>query len=368
MGINKKLRLSGGFNWPLVGAMLALCAMGVAFVYSAAYRGEDMPTAHFWRMQLVWMAIGLCVFLVAALIDYHTICRWVMAWYPLAIVLLVLVLAVGGRVYGAKRWLGVGGFGIQPSEFAKIAVIIAVAYYLCDKTVELRRWKPVWVVLVLAGVPILLVLMQPDLGSAMVLVPISVAMLFVAGVRLRYFVILAVAAMALSPFAWMNLKEYQKDRILVFLNPSKDPLYAGWNLNQSLIAVGSGGVTGKGYLRGTQNLLGYLPRTVAPNDFIFSVIAEEKGFLGSVAVLGLYAVALFSGIRIASEARDRLGLLLATGLVTMLFSHIFINIGMTVGLLPITGLPLPLLSYGGSFVLATMLAMGLLQNIWIHRR
>jgi rod shape determining protein RodA len=164
------------------------------------------------------------------------------------------------------------------------------------------------------------------------------------------------------------MKDYQRDRLTVFLHPNKDPLGVGWNLNQSLISVGSGGWSGKGYLQGTQNLLGYLPSTVAPNDFLFSVIAEEKGFTGSLGVVGLYAVILFSGLRIAANARDRLGMLLATGVVVMLFFHIFINVGMTIGLMPVTGLPLPLLSYGGSFVLASMTALGLLQNVWIHRR
>ena len=192
--------------------------------------------------------------------------------------------------------------------------------------------------------------------------------MFVSGVRVKHLMLVIVLGLALAPVAWMKLKDYQKARLTVFLDPSKDPLGAGWNLNQSLIAVGSGGLRGKGYLQGTQNLLGYLPRTVAPNDFLFSVIAEEEGFVGSACVVGLYAAVLASGLRIAARARDRLGMLLATGVVVMLFFHIFINVGMTIGLVPITGLPLPLLSYGGSFVLASMTALGLLQNVWIHRR
>jgi rod shape determining protein RodA len=193
-------------------------------------------------------------------------------------------------------------------------------------------------------------------------------LLFVAGVRVKHLVIVALLGLLAMPVVWMRLRSYQKARLTVFLDPGRDPLGAGWNLNQSLIAVGSGGATGKGYLQGTQNLLGYLPRTVAPNDFLFSVIAEEKGFVGSVGVVGLFAVILFCGLRIAAHARDRLGTLLATGIVVLLFFHVFINIGMTIGLMPVKGLPLPLLSYGGSFVLATMAALGLLQNIWIHRR
>jgi rod shape determining protein RodA len=213
-----------------------------------------------------------------------------------------------------------------------------------------------------------LILAQPDFGSAMVLAPICFALLFVAGARLKHLALVIALGLVLAPAAWSQLKPYQKDRLTVFLHPSRDPLGAGWNLNQSLIAVGSGGWSGKGFLQGTQNQLGYMPRTVTPNDFLFSVIAEEKGFVGSLIVVGCYAVVLFSGLRVAANARDRLGTMLATGVVAMLFFHVFINVGMTVGLMPITGLPLPLLSYGGSFVLATMGALGLLQNIWIHRR
>jgi rod shape determining protein RodA len=190
----------------------------------------------------------------------------------------------------------------------------------------------------------------------------------VAGVKVKHLIVVALLGLALLPVVWSQLKPYQKARLTNFLHPERDPINTGWNLNQSLIAVGTGGWTGKGYLQGTQNQLGYMPRPVTPSDFLFTVIAEEKGFVGSLCVVGLYGVILFSGLRIAAEARDRLGMLLATGVVAMLFCHVFINVGMTIGLMPITGLPLPLLSYGGSFVLASMTALGLLQNIWIHRR
>ncbi len=281
----------------------------------------------------------------------------------------MLVLAVGKTVHGSRSWLGLGGLGIQPAEFVKLTVIVAVAYYLFHRSSEMRRrWGTVMTALALTGVPVLLILAQPDLGSAMVLIPICLTLALIAGVRVKHLALLILAGVLVAPLAWTQLKSYQKDRLLVFLDPDRDPTGAGWNLNQSLIAVGSGGLTGKGYLQGTQNLLGYLPRTVASNDFLFSVIAEEKGFIGSVAVVGIYAVILFRGLRIAGQARDRLGLLVATGVVAMLFCHVFINIGMTIGLMPITGLPLPLLSYGGSFVLASMTALGLLQNVWIHRR
>ncbi|HUK82482.1 MAG TPA: rod shape-determining protein RodA [Verrucomicrobiae bacterium] len=356
-------------DWLLFGAMVALAAGSVAFVYSASYHGPGQPVPNYYKLQMVWFAAGLALYAAATLIDYRVICQWAAVWYAMALGLLVVVLLVGNRVHGSKSWLGFAGLGIQPAEFAKLAVIVAIAYYLFHRTPEMRRrWPTVWGSLALVSAPVVLILAQPDLGSAIVLIPICFGLMFVSGVRGRHLVIVIVLGLAVMPSAWFKLKEYQKSRLTVFLDPNKDPLGAGWNLNQSLIAVGSGGLTGKGYLQGTQNLLGYLPRTVTPNDFLFSVIAEEKGFVGSACVVGLYAVLLFSGLRIAAHARDRLGMLLATGVVAMLFFHVFINVGMTIGLMPITGLPLPLLSYGGSFVLASMTALGLLQNVWIHRR
>jgi rod shape determining protein RodA len=369
MRIERELALLKRMDWLLVAAMMVLAAGSVLFVYSASYRGPGQPMPDYYRMQMVWFGVGLVLYAVAALVDYRLICQWAGLWYVLGVGMLVLVLVVGTKVHGARSWFGWGGLGIQPAEFAKLAVIVAVSYYLFHRTPEARRrWRTVWAALVLVAVPAGLILLQPDLGSAMVLLPIGFGIMFVAGVRLKHLVVVLALGLALAPVAWTQLKDYQKARLMVFLDPARDPLGAGWNLNQSLIAVGSGGWTGKGYLQGTQNLLGYLPRTVAPNDFLFSVIAEETGFAGGACVLGLYAVVLFCGLRIAARARDRLGMLLATGVVVMLFFHIFINVGMTIGLMPVTGLPLPLLSYGGSFVLASMTALGLLQNVWIHRR
>jgi rod shape determining protein RodA len=369
MPIREQIKLLRRMDPWVTGAMIAMAAISILFIYSATYRGEGKPMPDFYRQQVVWFAIGLGLYLVAAMVDYRLICQWATLWYVLAVALLLMVLMVGVRVNGSKSWLGWGRFGIQPVEFAKLALIVAVSYFLFHRSAEARQqWGTVGGTLVLLAMPAALILMQPDLGSTLVLGPICVGLMFVSGVRVRHLVTLALAGMLLLPLAWSQLKPYQRSRLTVFVNPDRDPLGAGWNLNQSMIAVGSGGFSGKGYLQGTQNLLGYLPRSVAPNDFLFSVIGEEKGFLGTVTVLGLYAVLLFAGLRIAAHARDRLGMLLATGVVAMLFFHVFINVGMTIGLMPITGLPLPLLSYGGSFVLASMTALGLLQNVWIHRR
>ncbi len=366
---NRSLPLFKRMDWLLFTAMVMLAIGSVCFIFSASYRGPGQPMPEFHRQQIVWFAAGLAFYIAVMAVDYRLICQWATVWYVLAILSLVLVLVIGVKVYGARRWLGWGRLGIQPAEVAKLAVIVALAYYLFHRTLEQRRgWSTVVGAIALIGMPLLLILVEPDLGSAMTLIPIVFGMLFVAGARGKHLVLAALLGLCLTPVAWWHMKKYQRERLTVFLNPNRDPLGAGWNLNQSLIAVGSGGVTGKGFLQGTVNSLGYLPRTVAPNDFLFSVIAEEKGFVGTACVVGLYAVLLGRGLRIAANARDRLGMLLATGIVVMLLFHVFVNIGMTIGLMPVTGVPLPLLSYGGSFVLVSMTALGLLQNIWIHRR
>src|SRR5579862_5486502 len=222
-------------------------------------------------MQIVWFGVGLLLYLAISLIDYRLICQWASVWYVFSIGLLIIVLVAGVKIYGARRWLGVSGLGIQPAEIAKLTTLVAISYYLFHRSVETRRqWETIWSALIVTCVPVVLIMLEPDLGSAMVLLPICFGLLFVAGVRIKHLVLVIMLGLALAPFAWHHLKEYQRDRLTVFLHPDKDPLSVGWNLNQSLISVGSGGFAGKGYLQGTQNLLGYLPSTVAPNDFLFS--------------------------------------------------------------------------------------------------
>jgi rod shape determining protein RodA len=330
--------------------------------------------------------------------SYRWLSRWAMPVYWLAILLLVAVLIPGigsTQGWGARRWLLLGPFQFQPSEFAKLATILALASYLGRPVDELKRVGLFLRSLGLCALPFGLVLREPDLGSALMFLPVGLVMMFVAGVPTRFLVRtvgVAAAAVALlladilwAPNDWqvVKLEPYQKRRLMVYFGRSFVPAQAteaeraqalrayrdaSHNVDQALISVGSGGLTGKGWRRGTQNALGYLPRAVAHNDFIFSVIAEESGFLGSVAVLGLYAVILFSGIRIAGQARDRLGLLLAAGVVALFFGHVFVNIGMNIRLMPVTGIPLPLLSYGGTSVVCSLVALGLLQNLQLHRQ
>jgi rod shape determining protein RodA len=311
-----------------------------------------------------------------------------------AVLLLVLVLFFGTVRFGARRWFDLGFFSLQPSEFAKVAFILAQAHFLSRPVEELRVMVTFWKALGLMLLPFVLILKEPDLGSALVLVPTGLAMLYVAGTPRQYllrllggvclFGALFVVDVLLMPPNWqVKLEDYQRRRLMVYFSKDYAPAHApkaererlrkqqfddSHNVRQALISVGSGGLTGKGWRQGTQNALGYLPRAVAHNDFIFSVIAEEKGFVGSVIVLTLYGAVLFSGIRIAGQARDRLGKTLAVGVVTLLSSHVFINIGMNIRIMPVTGVPLPLLSYGGSSVLGSLIAMGMLQNIYIYRK
>jgi len=385
-GMVKRLR---GMNWWLTLSVAGLLAVGVLFIYSACHtRLDQAATLH--KRQMVWALWGWLGYFGAALLDYRRVRDLAASFYVLSVGLLVAVLLVGTRIYGAQRWLMLFGVGIQPSEIAKLSFILASACLLVPAAGRFGR-PPAWGWnLALAAVPMVLIMRQPDLGTALAFVPMALAMLFAGGVPLRPLVTLTllgligagliVAAVVLPHrlglpperqeqiFRVVGLSAYQRERIETFLQPGKDPLGAGWNQRQSELAVGSGGLTGKGYRRGTQNVLGYLPKTVAPTDFIFSVIAEETGFMGAATVLALYAVLVFGGLYAAVVAPDRLGRVLCVGVVALLFTHVFVNIAMTVGLLPIVGLPLPLLSYGGTFMVCTMVGLGLVQSVYMRRR
>ena len=382
-------------------ALVGLMVLGTLFIYSATMTGVVSAAAwynHIWVRQIVWYSLGLGAAATICLVDYHTVARWAMIAYWSTILLLVLVLFLGTVRYNARRWFDLGFFSLQPSEFAKLAFILAEGHFLSRPMDELSQPLNFWKAIGLMLLPFVLIMREPDLGSALVLVPTGLAMMFVAGTPRRYLVRLMgvvglLAALFLvdvlfAPPGWwqISLQPYQKNRLLVyfgrdytsFASPTATKaelqglklkqLDDSLNVRQALISVGSGGLTGKGWGQGTQKALGFLPNSVAHNDFIFSVIAEEKGFVGSVTVLTLYAVVLFTGLRMAGQARDRLGKVLAVGVVTLLFSHVFINIGMNIRLMPVTGVPLPLLSYGGSSVLGSLIAMGLLQNVHLNRK
>ena len=373
------------FDWLLFVALAGLMIVGALFIYSATMVNAATASAPFYaqrwfRQVVLWYGGGLVCAGLVSTVSYHRITRFALVFYWANIVFLigVLIPGIGSMRYGARRWIDLGFFQFQPSEFAKLALILALAHYLSRPKDELRDVRVFLNALAMIVLPFVLVLKEPDLGSALLLLPVGLVMMFVAGVPgrfLSYLVGGAVLVVSLllvdvlfAPPEWqIKLEDYQRRRLLVFFGRETRG-GDSYNVRQALISVGSGGLTGKGWMQGTQNALGYLPRAVAHNDFIFSVIAEESGFVGSVIVITLYTVVLFVGIRIASEARDRLGKLLATGVVTLLFCHVFINIGMNIRLMPVTGVPLPLLSYGGSSVLCSLIAAGLLQNVHIHRR
>ncbi len=395
-------RREASILWPLWLSVLGLMIVGAAFIYSATANTDAANQLPWYRYRVFTQAaaygIGLAAAFALSLLDYGRIARWSLVAYWGAVILLVLVLVPGigsDNGWGAMRWIDLGPFQFQPAEFAKLAFLFSLANYLSRPTGELSSPFVVGKGLAMALLPFTLIAAQPDLGSAAVFMPIAFVQLLVAGAPRRFLVrfcagVGLVAALLLAdallvPEGWhfVPLKNYQRARIQVYfgVNPiPKDATPAqraaarnelkrkSYNIEQALISVGSGGLTGKGWREGRQSALGYLPRTVAHNDFIFSVIAEEKGFLGSVTVLGLYAVLLFTGIRVAGEARDRLGRLLAVGVVTLLFTHVFVNIGMNIHLLPVKGIPLPLLSAGGTSVISSLVAIGILQNIHLYRR
>jgi rod shape determining protein RodA len=350
-----------------------LLVTGLFFIYSASWRGEETGIVGAWFPRQIWWAgIGTAAALALTAVDYRFWIRQAWWLYLAAAALLVVVLVAGTKVYGAARWLNIFGVLVQPSEFAKLALVIVLARVLGGGAIQPRSLALIVAALVIAAVPFALIAAEPDLGTAAVLAPTVAAMLVAAGAPFRWLAALGLLgaggiAAALSPLGRFLLDDYQRERILTFLDPSRDPLGSGWNAIQSAIAVGSGGLTGKGFLNGTQNVLGFLPRTVAPSDFIFPVIAEEKGFVGASLLLLAFAVLITCYIRTAWTAKDPAGSLLATGIAGLFFSHVFINIGMTIGLLPITGLPLPLVSSGGSFMVSTLAGFGLVQSVHVRR-
>ncbi len=355
-----------------------------------------------WRKQLIFLCLGTVIYLAVSLIDYRfwlSVAHWL---YAASLIPLVAVLFINNGQnlkWGAHRWIDLGFFSYQPSETAKIGVLLITATILIHAKIGTvsQSLGTLGKLALAVGAPMLLILKQPDLKSAIVLPPMVFSMLYVSKLSMRFFAgalgafVLVLALVAADTVHYKNFieshelnykhedpnvsgsflpfRDYQRNRIVGFVWPEMiDPNGVGWNRRQSLISVGSGGLSGKGWTEGTQAQLGYLPSKVAHNDFIFAVIAEEKGFLGSLTVLGLFGLVLFNGIRIAGSARDRFGTLLAIGVTVLFAVHVFVNIAMTIGLVPITGIPLPFISYGGSFVLSCCLLQGLVQSVWRFRK
>ncbi|MGH6946361.1 MAG: rod shape-determining protein RodA [Kiloniellales bacterium] len=349
-------------NWGLILLICAIAGYGAAMLYSAAGGNFD-PWAD---RHLARFGIALVGLVMIALIDIRFWFRWSYLIYFAVFALLVLVELMGTTGMGATRWLDLHVVQLQPSEMMKVALVLALARYFHGLSPEevARPLSLVWPML-LVFAPVALVLKQPDLGTAMMLVAVSGAVFFAAGVRVWKFVAVLCAGLAAIPVAWGLLHDYQRDRVLTFLDPESDPLGAGYHILQSKIALGSGGLFGRGYLQGTQSHLNFLPEK--HTDFIFTMLAEELGMVGGLLLLGLFALVFVYGLAIALRARNQFGRVLALGLTFNLFCYVFINTGMVMGLLPVVGIPLPLISYGGTAMLTVMAAFGLTICVYVHR-
>lgn len=350
----------------LIFVILALNLIGLINLFSATHGGPGDMTRLFYQ-QIVWLLVGWSIFLIVTFIDYRFFIRISPLIFGLNIIALFLVEIFGKYYYGAQRWLDIGFFHYQPSETMKLALILILANVLSRRSVDNGLGlKELIAPIAIMGIPFILTAKQPDLGTAMMLAMITTALLFFIKLRTYVIVTAVLCVMTIIPVAWnFLLKDYQKNRVLTFLDPGRDPRGTGYNSIQSRIAVGSGKWLGKGFRKGTQAQLEFLPER--HTDFIFSVLSEEHGFVGSVTTVGLFAVLLIIGVRIASQARDKMGALLTVGVLSMIFIHMFINIGMVTGLLPIVGIPLPLISYGGSSLLTNMLALGLVSSVSMRR-
>jgi len=352
----------GQINWGLVFVITLIAAIGCAMLYSAA-EGSIDPWA---SRQAVRFGAGLAVMFAVALIDVRIWFRYAYVIYFGALTLLGAVEFVGTAGMGAQRWIDLGVIQLQPSEVMKVALVLALARYFHGQgEEELVRPSALLVPVALVMAPAALVLKQPDLGTAMMLVMGAGAVFFAAGVRLWMFAVAVAVAAAAVPIAWQFLRDYQRQRVLTFLDPESDPLGSGYHILQSKIALGSGGLTGRGFLAGTQSHLSFLPEK--QTDFIFTMLAEEFGMLGGLALLALFFLLFVYGFAIALRSRNQFGRILAAGLTANLFLYVFINIAMVMGLIPVVGVPLPLISYGGTAMLAVMLAFGLVMSVWVHR-
>ncbi len=352
-------------DYGLIGLVLLLSAAGLAVLWSASHGPEGDVAGHAAR-QLRWMGVGVVAMIAALALDYRHLQTYAVPIYVGLLLLLGLVLAMGKTSMGAQRWLIVGPLRFQPSEFMKIAMAIMAAYLLSkEDSRPPYGLRNLWVPTLATLVPTLLILAQPDLGTAVLVVGVAGAVILFQGVRRRILVGIGVLLLALAPVGWSVLHDYQRQRILTFLDPERDPLGAGYHIIQSKIAVGSGQLFGKGFLQGTQVRLQFLPER--HTDFIFSVLAEEWGFLGAAAVLSLYGLLVLWGLDIAAKARDSFGRLLAVGVTSILFYHVVVNVGMVTGMLPVVGVPLPLFSYGGSSVMTTYVVVGILLSVRARR-
>jgi rod shape determining protein RodA len=353
------------FDKLLLVAMFLLFAIGLATIYSATKSRNLAFNESFFFKQLSLMGAAIALLVLTVSISYQRFIDVAYIIYGINIVLLILVLILGHVRLGAQRWFSIAGFAFQPSEFIKLSLILALSNYAASKKNSMTELRDLVVPVILLAIPFILVLLQPDLGTALLLVPVFFAVMVVAGARLKYLGIMILIGLAGLPFFWHFLRDYQRQRLMVFINPNIDPLGAGYTIIQSKIAVGSGGLWGKGWLNGTQSQLNFIPER--HTDFIFSVFGEEWGFLGSAALVLIYFLIIKKAFNIAAFTSDLYGKTIAAGIGVMIGLQVVINIAMTVGLMPVVGIPLPLVSYGGSSLITTVIAIGLLLNVGMRR-
>ena len=359
-------RLIQNFDWVLLLLLLLLAGVSILNLYSATYAIRDVGGSRIVMKQFYWFLIGFSVLLFMITFNYYYLERLAYPAYFFTVALLIIVLLVGKAMSGSQRWLSLGPLVFQPSELAKISMALVLAKFFSDRdSPEEYRLRDLWQPFILILIPCGLILKEPDLGTALFLGMVSFSMILIVKVHRKSLLIFFGCCLLAAPVIWFGMKDYQQRRIMTFLHPDTEPLGAGYHINQSKIAIGSGQFWGKGYLQGTQTRLHFLPEQ--HTDFAFSVLAEEWGLVGVTALLLLYLFLILWGLNIAKGSKDRFGAILAVGIVAIVFWQVVINVGMVTGLLPVVGIPLLLFSYGGSSLISTMAAMGLLMNISMRR-
>ena len=351
------------YDWTMFFVSMIICGLGILQIFSATH---DTVWQGSWWKQMVYIGAGMLLVWIAANIDYHALMHHVYPLYTIAVVLLAAVLIIGKRAFGSTRWIALpAGIHLQVTEFAKIAIILLVARFLTELKTDVLELRDLLKLAGLLVLPMALIAKEPDLGTALTYVPILAIGIFLAGLRWKYWLAIGVIALVVVPVGFVSLQSYQKARIVSFLDPERDPQGTGYQLIQSKIAVGAGGTWGKGVTKGSQTQLRFLP--VPHTDFIFSAFAEEHGFIGVMFVMILYFVLLMQIVQNAQTAPDRAGMYICMGVGALLLFHILVNVGMVVGRMPVTGIPLPLMSYGGSSIWSTFLMLGLVNSVRVRR-
>ncbi len=352
-------------DWVLLSAVFLLLSIGLAVLYSISNTGSENFSSSVFFKQVFFSVLAVFVMIFFSFTNYHYLRSYSTSIYFATLFILLIVLIFGETVRGTSGWIGLGFFNIQPVEIAKISLVVFLASFISQKKMEIGEAGRLIASFVLTSIMLFLIIKQPDFGSAMVLLSVWAGMIFVMGINKKLLLVIISSAIICSTLGWFQLAEYQKNRITSFIDPTRDPRGAGYNVKQSIVAVGSGGLIGKGIGHGSQSQLNFLPEK--HTDFIFASIAEELGFLGSISVISLFGIVFYRIRRIAQLASDNFGYLVSVGLLIMLFVQTFINIGMNIGIVPVTGIPLPFLSYGGSSLISVFAAIGILINIYSRR-